>query len=285
MSHEIEALREDLATANHILFDQGVLDAFGHVSLRHPERADRFLLSRNLAPALVTADDVLAFDLDGNPIGRGGEKVYLERFIHGEIYRVRPDVRAVVHSHAPSLLPFGIVSGVRLCPVCHMSGFITPDVPLFEIRCHAGEASDLLIRDRELGRHLARSLGDHPLILMRGHGVTVVGTSLRQAVFRAVYTEANARIQTAALGLGAITCLTAAEAKAAEAANDGQIGRAWDFWALQAHVRVSEFAGSSAERPTAESHERSSAGRRSGSPLIKGEIDAEDSTREGARAQ
>lgn len=244
MSYELERLREDLATANRILFDQGVLDTFGHVSLRHPDHAERFLLSRNLAPALVTADDVLAFDLDGDPVEAKGEKVYLERFIHGEIYRARPDVHAVVHSHAASLLPFGIVSGVRLCPVCHMSGFITPDVPLFEIRRHAGEASDLLIRDPELGRHLARSLGDHPLILMRGHGVTVVGASLRQAVFRAVYTEANARIQTAALGLGAITCLTAAEAEAANAANDGQIGRAWDFWALQARARTADFIGS-----------------------------------------
>lgn len=237
------ALREceELATANHILFDQGVLDGFGHVSARHPGRADRFLLSRNLAPALVSEDDVLEFDLDGEPVGVTGRKVYLERFIHGEIYRARPDVGAVVHSHAPSLLPFGIVAGVRFCPVCHMAGFIRPDVPVFEIRAHAGEASDLLIRDSGLGRDLVRCLGDHPLVLMRGHGATVVGTSLRQAVFRAVYTEVNARIQAAALGLGPVTGLTAGEAEAADAANDGQIGRAWEFWTLRARARIAEL--------------------------------------------
>jgi ribulose-5-phosphate 4-epimerase/fuculose-1-phosphate aldolase len=231
----------ELATANHILFDHGVVDGFGHVSVRHPDRPDRFLLSRNLAPALVTAADVLEYNLDGEAVNNKDAKVYLERFIHGEIYRARPDVGAVVHSHAPGILPFGIVAGVRLRPVCHMSGFIKCDVPLFEIRCHAGEASDLLIRDRELGRQLAATLADHPLVLMRGHGMTVVGSSLRQAVFRAVYTEANARIQTTAMTLGAITSLTEGEAEAADAANNGQIGRAWDFWKIRAAARIADF--------------------------------------------
>ena len=230
----MDQLRREVATANHVLYDQGILDGFGHVSARHPGRPDRFLLSRNLAPPLVTPADVLEFDLDGNAVDVPGAKPYLERFIHGEIYRRRPDVCGIVHSHAASVLPFSIAGGVSLCPVCHMSGFIKPGTPLFEIRHCAGAASDLLIRSNDLGRHLAECLGGHALVLMRGHGMTVVGSTVRQAVFRAVYAEANARIQAAAIAMGPVTALTDAEANAADAANNGQIDRAWDFWALRA---------------------------------------------------
>ncbi len=241
------ALRDaaaELATANHILFDQGILDAFGHVSARHPDRPGAFLLARNMAPALVTASDVLAFDLEGNAIEASDAKVYLERFIHGEIYRRRPDVRAVVHSHAATVLPFTI-AGRRLCPVCHMAGFLQADTPLFEIRDHAGEGSDLLIRNPGLGAHLAECLGGHPLVLMRGHGLTVVGGSLPEAVFRSVYAEMNARVQAASLALapGAVVFLTAAEAAAADAANRGQMDRAWTFWALRAARTVAALRG------------------------------------------
>ena len=228
----------DLATANHILFDRGILDAFGHVSVRHPEGPDKFLLSRNSAPALVTHSDVMTFDFDGNALDHTENSVYLERFIHGEIYRLRPDVQAVVHSHAQSILPFTVVRGLELCPVCHMSGFIKPRTPVFEIRRHAGDDSDLLIRSSLLGRHLAQALGTHPIILMRGHGMTVVGANLHQAVFRAVYVEANARIQTAAMGLGSVTFLNEMEAEAADAANSGQVERAWALWRRSAANRV-----------------------------------------------
>lgn len=237
MMHDETALASataDLVVANHVLFDRGVVDGFGHVSVRHPSRPDQFLLSRNRAPVLVTADDILVLDLDGEVVGGGAERTYLERFIHSEIYLHRPDVGAVVHSHVASVLPFTIVGGLELCPVCHMSGFIKRGTPVFEIRCHAGEASDLLIRDRALGGHLARSMGDHAVVLMRGHGMTVVAPNLRQAVFRAVYTETNARIQAASLGLGPVTYLTEAEADAADAANTGQIDRAWSLWAMSA---------------------------------------------------
>ena len=230
----LDQLRREVATANHVLYDQGILDGFGHVSARHPGQPDRFLLSRNLAPPLVTPADVLEFDLDGSAVDAPGAKPYLERFIHGEIYRQHPDVHGIVHSHAASVLPFSIAGGVSLCPVCHMSGFIKSGTPVFEIRHCAGEASDLLIRSSELGRHLAGCLGGHALVLMRGHGLTVVGATVRQAVFRAVYAEANARIQAAAMALGPVTGLTDAEADAADAANNGQIDRAWDFWALRA---------------------------------------------------
>lgn len=229
----LEAARQELATANRILFNQGVVDAFGHVSMRHPERADQFLLSANMAPATVTPGQVLAFDLEGRLLGGGGQKVYLERFIHAAIYASRPDVHGVVHSHASAVVPFTIVKSARLRPVCHMGGFLSGMIPNFEIRDHAGLGSDLLIRDLLLGKHLAQCLGQSAAVLMRGHGVTVTGSDVRQAVFRAVYTQNNAQIQAAAMALGEVTYLTDAEALAADEANTGQISRAWDFWSSQ----------------------------------------------------
>ncbi len=232
------SLCQELALANRILFHQGVVDGFGHVSLRHPARPDCFLLARSMAPALVTADDIICFGADGEPLDAQGRAVYLERFIHSEIFRARPDVMSVVHSHSPSVVPFGVVRDVKLCPICHMSGFLAPAAPVFEIRDAAGPGSDMLIRDRRLGAALARSLGAHAAVLMRGHGSTVVGRSLRQAVFRAVYTEVNARLQAEAMRLGAVTFLTDAEAVAASRTNDGQIDRAWELWRLQAAGEV-----------------------------------------------
>jgi ribulose-5-phosphate 4-epimerase/fuculose-1-phosphate aldolase len=224
------ALVADLAVANRILVDQGVLDAFGHVSVRHPARPDRFLLARNMAPASVTPDDILEFDLDGEPVAGHGQKVYLERFIHGEILRARPDAMAVVHSHSPAVIPFSVAQGVTLRAVSHMGSFLGVETPLFEIRTVAGDASDLLIRDRPLGRALADALGGSPAVLMRGHGVTVVGATLREAVFRAVYTEFNARIQSQAVALGPVVFMTAGEAAASAATNASQVDRAWNVW-------------------------------------------------------
>jgi HCOMODA/2-hydroxy-3-carboxy-muconic semialdehyde decarboxylase len=228
---------QELADANHILFDRGVVDAFGHVSLRHPKRADCFLLSRNMAPSLVTAGDILTFDLDYTEINGDPRPSYLERFIHGEIYRARPDVMAVVHSHSPSIVPFTVVRGVQLRPIYHMCGFLGCHTPTFEIRACVGEASDLLVRDRALGEALAASLGAQNFVLMRGHGSTAVGTTLRQAVYRAVFAEMGARMQAAAMQLGEVTYLTEAEAAAAAATNDGQINRAWGLWLSEANSR------------------------------------------------
>jgi len=225
---------DELVAANRILFHQGVVDGFGHVSLRHPADPGRFLLSRSMAPALVQPSDILAFDLDGKALGDDARPPYLERFIHAEIYRARPDVGAVVHSHSPSMIPFGATRGMALRPICHMSGFLAPAAPVFEIRDHAGEASDLLIRDGALGRALAGALAGHAVVLMRGHGSTVVGRTLRQAVFRAIYAEVNARLQSEAMRLGAPIFLTDGEARRASATNDGQIDRAWELWRLQA---------------------------------------------------
>lgn len=223
----------DLVTANHILYDQHVVDAFGHVSVRHDKRPDRFLLARSMAPALVTAADILEFDLDGNPIAAAGRPVYLERFIHSEIYRVRPDVVAIVHSHSHAIIPFGVVRSHKLRAIFHMSAFVGTETPIFEIRECTGDGSDLLVRNAELGAALAKSLGPKAVVLMRGHGVTVAAPSLQEAVYRGVYVDVNARLQLQAIELGAVNYLTEAEGRAAAATNASQIGRAWDLWKMQ----------------------------------------------------
>jgi ribulose-5-phosphate 4-epimerase/fuculose-1-phosphate aldolase len=237
VSEAITSAIRELVDANHILFDQGVVDGFGHVSMRHPVRPDHFLLARSMAPALVTAKDVLEFDPDGAPTEAGGPAVYLERFIHSEIYRTRPDVVAVVHSHSPAVVPFSVVSGTKLRPICHMCGFLGAATPVFEIRDVAGPGSDLLIRDSRLGAALAQSLGQSAAVLMRGHGSTVVGGTLRQAVFRAVYTEIGARLQSEAMRLGPVTYLTEEEGEATARTNDAQIDRTWLLWLKAARSR------------------------------------------------
>lgn len=220
----------ELVDANHILYRQGVVDGFGHVSARHPADPDRFLIARSMAPALVTASDIVELDLDGNPVIAGTPASYLERFIHGEIYRVRPDVMAVVHSHSPGIIPFGLVPGVPLKPVSHMGGFIGAGAPVYEIRDAGGPATDMLVRTPELGHALAISLGASSIVLMRGHGSTVVGISIRQAVYRAIYGESNARLQAEALRLGTPIYLTLEEAEGAARANDANMDRAWHLW-------------------------------------------------------
>lgn len=226
-------LLTELVDANRILASQGVVDAFGHVSVRHNESTEHFLLSRNMAPGSVTADDILTFGLDGEPIDADGRAVYLERFIHSEIYRLRPDVVSVVHSHSMSVIPFSVSQSAKLQAVCHMGGFLGVDVPNFEIRDACGPATDLLIRNGKSGETLARTLGSGAVVLMRGHGSTVVGPTLRLAVFRAVYTEVNARVQLQAMQLGTVNYLTAEECAAAAAGVGSQVSRAWNFWKAQ----------------------------------------------------
>jgi HCOMODA/2-hydroxy-3-carboxy-muconic semialdehyde decarboxylase len=231
------ALVEDLVAANHILTDEGVLDAFGHVSVRHDKAHDRFLLARNMAPGTVRAEDILQYELDGTPLDAGDRRVYLERFIHGAIYRARPDVMAVVHSHSPSVVPFSVSQRARLRPICHMSGFLGAGAPLFEIRDTAGDASDLLVRDDRLGRALADSLGRANFVLMRGHGSTAVAPSLKLAVYRAVYAEVNAKLQMQALQLGEPEYLTDGEARTAMESTEGQVERPWALWKEAARQR------------------------------------------------
>lgn len=229
----IKGLIDDLVSANHILFKEGVVDGFGHVSMRDERDSERFLLSKSIAPAMVTARDVMEFGMDGEPLNPRGRKPYLERTIHSEIYRARPDVQAIVHSHSPALIPFGI-TGTSLRPVFHMSGFLGSATPIFEIREAGGPATDMLIRDRKLGAALARTLGAAPFALMRGHGSVAVGATLKQVVYRAIYAEVNARLQSEAARLGTITFLNEQEAANASRTNDSVIDRPWGLWKRRA---------------------------------------------------
>jgi len=232
-------LIEELVAANQILFDQGVVDAFGHISVRHDKRPDRFLLARNMAPSRVTAGDIVEFTLDGEAVNAAGRKVYLERFIHAEVFRRRPDVIAVIHSHSHSVVPLSVVKGMRLKAIFHMAGFIGQGAPVFEIREAGGDATDLLISDNHLGRALAEHFDGHDIVLMRGHGSTVVGDSIKRAVYRAVYAELNARYQLQAMQLGEVTFLTEGESRACVRNVEGQVQRPWDMWLEQARAHRS----------------------------------------------
>ncbi len=228
---------DDLVAANRTLARLNVLDAFGHVSMRDPRNPHRYLISRSIAPESVTAADILVLDLDSQTVDPkdDGKLLYRERFIHGEIYKARPDVNAVVHSHSPTVVPF-TVTRARLRPLLHNAGFLGLGVPLFEIRKHAGDGTDLMVLTPNLGRDLARTLGkDAAVVLMRGHGDSVVGPSLPNAVFRAYYTEINARQQLAAITIGGpINFMTRAEALTANAAMLSASARPWALWRKRA---------------------------------------------------
>ncbi len=230
---DVAALIEDVVAGNRILAQQGVLDGFGHVSARHPSEAGRFFLSRSLAPELVTADDVLLYDLDSNVQNGDARRPYLERFIHGEIYKTRPDVMAVVHSHSPSVIPFA-ASSVKLRPIYHMSGFLRGETEVFDIRDHFG-CTDMLVRNAAQGAALAATLGARGVALMRGHGFVAVGGSVPEVIYRAIYTELNASMQQRAIGLGGtVTYLDEEEAALAEATNRGVLERPWLMWKKKA---------------------------------------------------
>jgi ribulose-5-phosphate 4-epimerase/fuculose-1-phosphate aldolase len=230
---------KDLAAASRILATQGVVDGFGHVSLRHPSAPDRYFMSRSLAPALVTPDDLIEYDLDSHPCNANGRNSFLERFIHGEIYKARPDIRSVVHSHSPSVIPFGLVN-VKMQAMFHNGAFIAAGVPVFDIREKFG-ATDMLVSDGVKGVALAQAMGRKDIALMRAHGSVACGPTLQTAVFRAVYTEVNARIQhmTLALGNGApIAALDAEEGRLADVINQTAGMRAWHLWREQTRAQV-----------------------------------------------
>jgi HCOMODA/2-hydroxy-3-carboxy-muconic semialdehyde decarboxylase len=234
----------DLAAASRILAANGVVDAFGHVSLRHPEAPDRYLMARSVAPALVTPDDILEYDLDSNALNANGRGSFLERFIHGEIYKSRPNVHSVVHSHSPSVIPFGLVR-VPMQAMFHNAAFIAAGVPVFDIREKFG-ATDMLVGNPEKGVALASVLGSKDVVLMRAHGSVACGPTLERTVFRAVYTEINARIQhwTMALGLSdsgenaSIAALDSEEGRLADAINAKGCMRAWELWRAQVRAQV-----------------------------------------------
>lgn len=222
-------LIEDLVLGSRILAEFGVVDAFGHVSARSPANPAHFLMSRSLAPALVTADDIMEFDQDGNAVDARGRAVFLERFIHAEIYRARPDVMAVVHAHSPGVVPFS-VSKTPLRPLFHNTAFLAAGVPVWDIAKDFG-VTNMLVADNAKGKSLAETLGDKSVVLMRGHGDVTVGPNVRIAVFRAYYTDVNARLQAQAIGLGSeITYLSPEEGAKADQVNFAVLDRVWNLW-------------------------------------------------------
>jgi HCOMODA/2-hydroxy-3-carboxy-muconic semialdehyde decarboxylase len=231
---DLNSLIGDLVAGNHILATEGIVDGYGHISVRHPANRNRFLLSRSVAPESVTAADIMEYDLDAVAVDSNvakGRTSYKERFIHSEIYRVRPDVNAVVHCHAPSLIPFGVTK-VPMRPMYHQSAFLAAGVPVFEIRDAAG-MTNMLIETRPLGAALAKSLADKPVVLMRGHGAVVVADTIPNVVGRSIYLELNARIQAQAIALGgSITEISPEEAQKYAASDN--YARAWELWKKKA---------------------------------------------------
>ncbi len=224
-----KALIDDLVAGSRILAEHQVLDAYGHISARSDRKPGHFIMSRSLAPALVTAADLMELDADSEPLPGDKRKGFLERYIHGEIYRARPEVMAVVHSHSPSVIPFGATK-TKLRPIYHMGSFLWSGAPVFEIRNEKPD-NDLLIRDRPLGKALAGTLGKCNCVLMRGHGMSVIGDSVPEVVFRAIYTEMNARMQLQATQLeGPIEFLSDEEGRRSSASNRGTIERPWELW-------------------------------------------------------
>ena len=223
------AVLEDLAAASRILADQGVFDAAGHVSMRHPGHAERFLMSRSLAPQMITADDIMEFDLDCNAIDARGRNGFIERYLHGEIFRARPDVMAIAHSHSPSTIAFGL-SNVPMRAMYHNAAFLAAGVPVFDIREKFG-ATDIVISSADKGAALAAVLADKPVALLRAHGMVAVGPSLPVAVFRAIFTVTSANIQHQVLALGGpVAALDAEEGRIADVVNVQTVGRSWDLW-------------------------------------------------------
>lgn len=220
----LKARIDDLVIASRVLAKHGILDAWGHVSIRHPDNPEHYLMSRARAAALISAEDIIEFDLDSNPIDQRGRRMFLERFIHGSAYRARPDVNAVVHSHSPTMIPFS-VTAEPLRGISHIASFLVEEVPVWEIR-DCGCTQGLLVTNNEQGRSLAKTLGQGPVALMRGHGNLVVAPDIKRAVHRALYTEINAQQLMAALRLKGPVKFIAPD----EAQDPKRLDDAWELW-------------------------------------------------------
>jgi HCOMODA/2-hydroxy-3-carboxy-muconic semialdehyde decarboxylase len=220
-------LRYDIALANRMLAHEGVLDAFGHVSARHPGNPERYLLSRSLAPEMVEPEDILEYTLESDPVQRTDVRLYSERVIHGEIYKARPDVTCVVHHHSPAFMPL-VVTGIDYVPVFHLGIYAGTHPPFWDQREEFGDTNSLVVKPEE-GASLARRLGKHWMVLMRRHGVTAVGTTIPETVFRCIYSCRNAEFQIRAAAVGSIAPFTPGEMKLGAAGNPG-LQRAWDLW-------------------------------------------------------
>jgi ribulose-5-phosphate 4-epimerase/fuculose-1-phosphate aldolase len=230
---KLDLLIEELVTANRILAREGVVDSFGHISVRHPDNPQRYLLSRSRAPDCIETADIMEFALDGTALDARGRAPYLERFIHGALYEARPDVISVVHNHSESVIPFG-VTGKKIRPIFHMGASIGHEVPVWDSHDHFGDTA-LLVENMEMGRDLAKLIGSGGTALMRGHGATVAGRNIRQAVYVSVYLEVNARLQKQAMDMGKVKFLTSGEIdQVAERTGPYGINRAWENWCRRA---------------------------------------------------
>ncbi len=229
MNELIDCLRH-LVTANRILAREGVVDAFGHISVRTPGAPDRFILSRSRSPELVTLDDLLEFGLDGEPIEADGPTPYAERYIHAAIYEARPEIHSVVHNHAHDVIPFG-VTGVKLRPMFHTAARMGAEIPVWDIADRFGD-TNLLVVNMDQGRDLAKSLGDNRVVLMRGHGCAIAGESIHSAVSGSIYTQVNARLQMQAMRMGEVRYLSPGEIEVHRTSTYGATAgrdRAWEY--------------------------------------------------------
>ncbi len=233
MPDSLATAREEVAIANRILANEGLLDAFGHVSMRHPSNAERFLISRHRAPELVDAGDIVELNLDGEPAVPTNFRLYGERIIHAAIYRARPDVNGICHHHAPSVLPYAIARA-ELKPVYHLGALMGPKVPYWDSHDEFGDTALVVVTPEE-GASLAKALGPYWMILMGRHGATVAGASLREMVFRTIFSARNAELQTQARLVGGVNALSEAEAAKAMAYNlrPAPMERAWDYWVMR----------------------------------------------------
>src|SRR5215472_251865 len=260
MPDALADLRQELAIANRVLANEGVLDAFGHISVRHPQKPDRYLISRYGAAELVTPGHILEMTLDSKPVAPTTARLFSELVIHGCIYQARPDVHSVCHHHAVSVLPF-CISGVELVPVMHLGAALGPKVPFWDSRDEFGDTGLVVTRPEE-GRSLARALGDYWMILLRRHGATLAGRSLRECVFRSIYTCRNAELQSRALGLGHLTTLSPGEAElcGSHSLTPRTLGRAWEYWTSRLRKMEAASGGFDAQSPLPGTLPQASAG-------------------------
>ncbi|MCH2674696.1 MAG: class II aldolase/adducin family protein [Dehalococcoidia bacterium] len=225
---------EELVTANRILAREGVVDAFGHISMRHPDRPDRYILSQSRAPNLVDIPDLMEYTIEGDPIDQQGRNMYSERAIHGGIYEARDDVMSIVHNHSPTVVPF-TVTKTPLRPIFHLAAIIGPELPVWDIRQKFGD-TDMLVKTMDQGRDLARCLGDRRVSLMRGHGCVIAGSNIKEVVMASVYLQVNAGLLLESLKLGDVEYLTPGEIAemSASQVKPGIQHRPWEYWANRA---------------------------------------------------
>jgi HCOMODA/2-hydroxy-3-carboxy-muconic semialdehyde decarboxylase len=261
MPDPLAEVRRELATANRILANEGVLDAFGHISVRHPTNPDRYLISRYGAAELMTADDILELTLDSKPVEPTSARLFSELVIHGCIYQARPDVHSVCHHHSVSVLPY-CITGVELVPVMHLGASLGGKVPFWDSRDEFGD-TPLVVTTPEQGRSHARGLGEHWIVLLRRHGATVAGRSLRECVFRSIYSCRNAELQSRAHGIGSISMLSAGEAElcSAHSLTPRTLSRTWEYWTYRLAKAEAATAPRDAKPPAARTKAKTSARR------------------------